>query len=321
MELKEQVFSCLYHAPDTFLSGAQLARELQVSRNAIWKAVAQLRREGCAIEAVTNRGYRLIAAPELFPAAVQAALRTQTLGRPLHLHNTLASTNQTARELAIAEAPGGTVVVADRQTAGRGRRGRHFDSPGSEGLYMSVILRPQNWRGDPGLLTSCAAVATARAIEHICPVTVQIKWVNDLFVSEKKVCGILTEAGLGLESGELEYAILGIGINTGVRAFPPELQDIATSLGNVTGTAPSRSMLLAAVLNELEPALLHMENGTFLDESRQRSLLLGKQVTVLSNDGDYTAVATAIDSHGHLVVERADGTRQVLSSGEVSVRV
>lgn len=322
MELKEQVLSRLLTADGGFVSGGALSQELGVSRNAVWKAIARLREEGCAVEAVTNRGYRLSAMSDrLQPAAIQAALRTRRLGRVLYVHDELPSTNQTARELAAAGAAGGTTVVAERQTAGRGRRGRQFDSPDGAGLYMSVVLRPENWSGDPTLLTSCAAVAAARAIEQICPVSVQIKWVNDLFAGGKKVCGILTEAGLGLESGELEYAVLGIGINTARREFPQELQPIATSLGNVTGESVSRSALLAALLTQLEPALHQMGDGAFLEESRRRSLLLGREVTVLSAQGDYTARAAAIDDRGHLVVELPDGVRRTLSSGEVSVRL
>ena len=322
MDIQQELLTRLLQSGGDYLSGGELARELRVSRNAIWKAVAALREAGFAIEAVTNRGYRLREmGDDLHPKAVSGMLRTQSLGRPLYVHDTLASTNQTARELADQGAPGGTTVVARRQTAGRGRRGRQFDSPEGGGLYMSVILRPENWRGDPGLLTSCAAVAVARAVERICPVTVQIKWVNDLFVGDKKVCGILTEAGVGLESGELEYAVLGVGINTGHREFPPELADIAASLGTVTGASISRGALLAAVLEELEPALLKLEDGAFLEESRRRSLLLGRTVTVQTLSGPYVAVAEAITDRGHLRVRLPDGTARELSSGEVSVRL
>lgn len=322
MELKERVLSRLLTDTNAYISGGALSRELGISRNAVWKAIVQLREEGFAVEAVTNRGYRLLAMPDHLQAtAILAALHTHRLGQTLYVHDELASTNQTARELAVAGAAGGTVVVADRQTAGRGRRGRQFDSPAGEGLYMSVVLRPENWSGDPALLTSCAAVATARAIEEVCPVSVQIKWVNDLFVTNKKVCGILTEAGLNLETGEMEYAVLGIGINTGKREFPPELCAIATSLGNVTEKPISRNALLSAVLNQLEPALLQMADGAFLEESRRRSLLLGREITVLSAQGDYTARATAIDAQGHLIIALPDGEMRTLTSGEVSVRL
>ncbi len=308
-------------AADQYLSGHELAKTLGISRNAVWKAVCALREEGCMVEAVTNRGYRLTALPQdLQMTAVQALCNTTCLGRQLTILDSVGSTNALLREWAATGAVGGTVVATGHQTAGRGRRGRSFDSA-QGGLYMSVLLRPQNWRGDVGLITSCAAVAVARAIERICAVDVQIKWVNDLLVNGKKVCGILTEAGLDMETGELTYAVLGIGINTACRTFPPPLQDIATSLGNLTGTSCDRNRLLASILDELEPALMQMESGTFLEESRRRSCVLGRTVTVHAADGAYEAQAVDITECGHLLIKRADGTMTQLHSGEVSVRL
>lgn len=320
MTTATNVLRVLLATPD-YISGHEMATLLGVSRNAVWKAVCALREEGCVIEAATNRGYRLLSlSQDLQVTAVQALCHTEQLGQSLMVLPSVSSTNALLREWAATGAVGGAVVATGHQTAGRGRRGRSFDSA-EGGLYMSVLLRPQNWRGDAGLITSCAAVAVARAIERVCAVDVQIKWVNDLLVGGKKVCGILTEAGLDMETGELTYAVLGIGINTACRAFPSELQDIATSLGNLTGEPCDRNRLLAAILEELEPALLQMESGAFLEESRRRSCVLGRTVTVHAADGAYEAQAMDITESGHLLIKRVDGTMTQLHSGEVSVRL
>ena len=308
-------------AAEGYVSGHALAQALGVSRNAVWKAVTALREEGCDIEAGTNRGYRLLALPQTLHAkTVQALCCAAQLGQVITVLPTATSTNALLREWAATGSVGGTVVATGHQTAGRGRRGRSFDSAVG-GLYVSVLLRPQNWKGDASLITSCAAVAVARAIERVCAVEVQIKWVNDLFVSGKKVCGILTEAGLDMETGELTYAVLGVGLNTAKREFPAELQEIATSLGNLTGADCDRNRLLAAILEELEPALLQLEDGTFLEESRRRSCVLGHTVMVHAAEGAYEAQAVDITKNGHLLVKRADGTLTALHSGEVSVRL
>ena len=322
MTTKDRILARLIAAEGTFVSGEGLAREFGVSRNSVCKNVQKLREEGCSIEAVSNRGYRLVAlTDQLREAEIRGALRTSVLGRDLVLCTEVPSTNQLARSLAEQGAPAGTVVAADMQTAGRGRRGRTFDSPSGAGLYMSIILRPENWRGDIGLITSCTAVAVAHAIERLYPVHVGIKWVNDLYIDNHKVCGILTEADTALETGEVRSVILGIGINTARRSFPPELRSVATSLEEASGLRISRGQLMAEVLNELESALLLMETGAFLEESRRRSVLLGRVVTVQENGEEYAALALYIDKKGHLTVRLADGQYHTLHSGEVSVHL
>lgn len=322
MTTKDMLLARLIAAEGSFISGEGLAKEFGVSRNSICKNVQKLREEGCRIEAVSNRGYRLISlTDQLREAEIRGALRTSVLGQNLVLCTELPSTNQYARTLAEQGAAAGTVVAADMQTAGRGRHGRQFDSPSGAGLYMSIILRPENWRGDIGMITSCSAVAVAHAIERLYPVRIGIKWVNDLYAEKKKVCGILTEANTALETGEVRSVILGIGINTTRRSFPPELRPVATSLEEVSGLRVSRGRLMAEVLNELESALLLMDTGAFLEESRRRSVLLGRVVTVQQNGEEYTALALYIDKNGHLTVRLADGQYRTLHSGEVSVHL
>lgn len=247
---------------------------------------------------------------------IAAGLRTARFGRALTVVAETASTNTDLRRLAEAGAPEGTTLVAARQTGGRGRRGRSFHSP-EGGLYLSTLLRPAAGT-DMGLLTSCAAVAAARAIESLCPLSVGIKWVNDLYLHGRKVCGILAEAGF-TAVGTLDYAVLGFGINVALAALPPELASIATTLGN-EGAAVEREALAAALLNEWERAYATLPTGDFLAESRRRSVVLGRSVQVTRGDESFSAMAEAITDAGHLMVRTADGLTELLS-GEVSLRL
>lgn len=232
------------------------------------------------------------------------------------------STNRYLKELAAAGATEGTVVIANKQSAGRGRLGRSFFSPEEKGIYMSILLCPKIELQRSVLITSMAAVAVARAIERVCGITAQIKWVNDIFLNRKKVCGILTEAGINSTDGTLDYAVLGIGINVGAMEFPEELKEIATSVSNECGFPVEKEALLEEILKELEYWYPTLWDGSFLAESKARSILLGKDILVVdvnAEGGSYMAKAVDLDELGHLMIER-NGVREVLNSGEVSIR-
>ena len=320
MTTKETVLQCLTQADGAAVSGAQMAEQAGVSRAAVWKAICALRDDGYAIDAVTRGGYTLRAdGGRLTAAAVTARLRTPGLAVTA-LENT-DSTNTCVRRLAEDGAPEGTVVVAAAQTAGRGRSGKSFLSPAGTGLYMSVLLRPQLAMGDALLITTAAAVAVAHAVERVAAVTAQIKWVNDVYVDGKKVCGILTEGALDLENGGLRYAILGIGINICPPAggFPPELAPIAGALTETGGEA-LRAPLAAAVLDEFFALYPHLTEKPFYDDYVSRSLLTGRQIEVLRGGMHLPATALGIDRDLHLRVRYADGSEESLAAGEVSTR-
>ena len=319
MTVREKALELL--AAGGTVEGAKLARELGVSRNAVWKGMKSLRQSGYEIEAVTNRGYRLVSAPDRLSAAeIRRWLTGPGTGRELEIHDLLDSTNNRAKALAAAGAAHGTAVIADSQSGGKGRLGRSFFSPEHAGIYLTVILRPDCAPDRAGLLTSLAAVAAARAVEKVSGADVKIKWVNDLYLNGKKICGILTEGGLGLEAGRLEYAVVGIGINVNRMEFPPELREIATSVGNETGTSPDRNRLIAEILNELDGLYGDLETGAFLEESRRRSNVIGREVTVIEGGKKYPAKAVDIDGQGRLVIETEEG-RTCLNYGEVSLKL
>ncbi len=251
------------------------------------------------------------------PQDIQRCLHTAVFGKTLVVEPLLPSTNDTARRLACIGAPEGTVVVANAQSAGRGRRGREFFSP-TGGVYLSMVLRPVAGT-DPGDITSCAAVAAARAIERCCGASVGIKWVNDLYINGRKVCGILTE-GVPHSHGGLDFAVLGIGINIRGADFPAELQDIATSLEQ-EGYTVERTALIAALLEEWEHAYTTLSTGDYLAESRRRSVVLGREITVLRGKETFPATAIDINENGHLLVKTPAGDTIELVSGEVSLQL
>ena len=319
MYIREKALTLLEKG-DT-VSGEQLAKELGVSRNAVWKVMKHLREDGYEIAAVTNRGYRLIAAPDILTeSGIRKWLKTNELGQEMEIHKKLDSTNNRAKALAAAGAKQGTVIIAESQSSGKGRLGRSFFSPEHSGVYLTILLRPECRPDQAGLLTSLAAVATARAVEKTADVKADIKWVNDLYIGGKKICGILSEAGLDMEAGRLEYAVVGIGVNTARMTFPQELKDIATSIGNECAAAPDRNRLIAEILNETEALLGDMKTGRFLEESRRRSNVIGRTVTVIEGEKRYPARAVDIDSQGRLVIETAAG-RTCLNYGEVSLKL
>ena len=303
------------------VSGEWLARQLGVSRNAVWKAIRQLRGEGYRIEAVTNLGYRLVEAPDrISQPEIERWLMARTIGARMEIHDRLDSTNTRAKAIAATGAPHGYLVIAESQSGGRGRSGRAFFSPEHTGVYLTYVLRPQLSAERAVMITSMAAVAVARAIETVADVDVKIKWVNDLFIHGRKVCGILCEASMDFESGQLEYAVLGIGINVAAMRFPDELADIATSIENECGAPVSRSRLVAEISNQLEALYGQLETGEFMRESRERSCVIGREVTVFRGDESLDARVLDIDAQGRLVIQTEAGVSRV-GSGEISLKL
>ena len=317
---KEQVLRALLDAQEC-ISGNELARRLGVSRSAVWKAIEQLRGEGYPVEAATNRGYWLAGGADVLSVAeIEHYRRSGEIGTPIELHSQINSTNIRAKELAAQGAPHGTVVIAGQQTLGRGRFGRAFYSPEGSGVYISFILRPQLPADRAVMLTSMSAVAVARAMERVADVQASIKWVNDVYLGPKKACGILCEAGLDFESGQMQYVISGIGVNVGFMDFPEELADKATSISNVCGKRISRSRFAAELINEMNALYPQLETGAFMEESRRRSNVIGREIEVLRGEERYPATAIDIDDEGSLVIRTGDGEVKTLHSGEISVR-
>lgn len=319
---KEQVLAMLRERPDQFISGEALASGLNVSRTAVWKAVEQLRREGYPISSVNRLGHRLSSGSDVL---TEEGIRSRLTvpGLQVRVFPTISSTNTVLKQLASEDAPAGLALVAGEQTAGRGRLGRSFYSPSGSGLYLSLLLRPELEASDAVKLTACAAVSVAEAIETLADVHLEIKWVNDLFLGGKKVCGILTEAGLDCETGRMNYVIVGIGINTRVPAgdFPEDLRQIA---GAVFGDAPVpdlRNRLAALVLDRLMSCSADPASPVLFEKYRSRSMVLGRPVHILSpGQAPVPATAVGLAPDYSLQVRLEDGSLRLLHSGEISIR-
>lgn len=328
MSIKEELLQILTENQGQEISGQELADRLGVSRTAVWKAVNGLIAEGCEIQAGRNRGYRLMGGDLLDLGAVRAFLPLELQKNEMILLKTVDSTNTYAKKLAADGAGDGTVVIAEQQTAGRGRRGNSFYSPPKSGLYMTVILRPERHATDTDLFTICAGCAVCRAVEELSGTKPLIKWVNDVYLDGKKICGILSEATTDFESGTVESVVTGIGINISTEDFPDGLWSKAGSLfgsscGSVCGSLGTgnvtRARLAAAVLKELMYCLGRRRSDNLADY-RARSLVLGREVSFVLNGVQYVGKAVDIDDSGQLVVELGGETLR-LNSGEISVTV
>ena len=324
MNVKQEVLKFFEESKGICISGAQLAIQLSVSRNAVWKAVKSLQDDGYSITAVTNKGYTLTKSNDILsPQSVSKYLADDAGPFNIEVHKTISSTNSVLKSLALDGESEGKVVIALEQTVGRGRMNRSFYSPSGTGIYMSILLRPKMSATDSLFLTTSAAVAVAEAIETVAERNAKIKWVNDIYCDNKKVCGILTEASLNFEGGGLEYAVLGIGINVlePPGGFPDELKGIATSVFNGANCpADLKSRLVAEILNRFWTYYKSIDNKAFLKSYINRSMIVGNEVYLIGNNTCEKALATKIDEQCRLWVKMQDGTEKALSSGEVSIK-
>ena len=309
--LRDEVLALLKAREGKPLSGEEMSRALGVSRAAVWKAMESLRDEGYVISSAPRRGYALEGSPDRLSAGELAgALAGRRVGRALVCLETVDSTNNEVKRRALAGAADGLAVVAEQQTGGRGRRGRSFVSPAGQGLYLSVLLRPR-----------CPLEEVSALV---CGVRPGMKWPNDVILDGRKLCGILTELELEAESAALRHVVVGVGINLTQTAadFGPEVAPVAVSLAQALGRAPRRAEMAAAVLAALDElyAAFPAERAAWLERYRADCLTLGRTVRLLRAGGEEEAFAEAVDDTFALVVRRADGSREAVSSGEVSVR-
>lgn len=241
--------------------------------------------------------------------------------RNIILLDTVDSTNNYAKRLASEGEPSGSVVIASSQTAGKGRLGRIFSSPDGTGIYMSIIVRPDYDMETVSLLTSCMAVAAARAVDRLYNTDVKIKWVNDLYLGGRKICGILTEASVN-SKGKAEFAVVGVGINVKSvkNHFSQELLEIATSLEDETGKNVDLMRIAAEIINEADRLFPGLEKAEFIEEYRKRSCITGCDVIISKHGSELTAKAVGITDRAGLIVEYSDGTREVVTSGEARIK-
>lgn len=322
---KEQVFWELQRCEGEVVSGGALSEKLGISRAAVWKSIRALRRDGYTIASIAGSGYRLEKSPDtLTEREIRRYLgETAVVGGAIECFETIGSTNTYLKTR--DDAPDGLVAVAQEQTAGRGRRGRSFESAAGKGIYLSVLLRPQMEASALLSLTGLGAVAVCDAIERVAGVRPRIKWTNDLVLGGKKLAGILTELSFEGESGAVQYAVMGVGVNVSQRSedFSAETGKIATSLARETGKRVSRAALAAAMIEEFDrlwAALRANDTAEYLAKYRRDCVTIGAEVQLLWQDTREKVVALDVDEQFGLVVRREDGTVETIRTGEVSVR-
>lgn len=321
MTVKEHILKLLENNRGKYYSGQDIAEEINVSRAAVWKAVKQLQADGYRIDAVSNKGYCMSDDNDIVSAdSIKKYLKVPI--EEILVYKTVTSTNDLAKQYALDLKPEGTVIVAREQTAGRGRKGRSFYSPMSTGVYISVLLRPELTAEKTLYITTAAAVAVAKAIEKISGKEAKIKWVNDIFVDGKKVCGILTEGAIDFETGKMQYAVLGIGVNIKKpeNDFPSEIQNIAGSVFDTTDKEVS-SIIVAEILNNFMNYYKNLASKPFYEEYKKRMFLIGKHLTVYSGKDSYPAVAIDLDKELSLIVKDENGNIKKLNTGEVSIKI
>jgi len=319
--LQEELLRVLRQA-DGPVSGEAVSRDLGVSRAAVWKAVDALRRAGYTVQALPARGYRLLDSPDVLTPA-ELAGPERVVGRSVLCLDSVDSTNDECKRQATRGAPDGLAVTAQEQTGGKGRRGRSFQSLAGKGLYLSVLLRPKADPETVSRLTAWVAVAVSKAVERLTGLEPGIKWPNDVLLDGKKLCGILTELGLVAETGELDYVVVGMGINVSQTRedFGPELSKVAVSLAG-QGAAVRRAALGRAVLEELDRMYREFpgEREAWLSEYRRRCVTVGRAVKIVWPDREVPAAAIGVDDTFALRVRLESGQELSVSSGEVSVR-
>lgn len=324
MAIKENVLKLFETNRGVYFSGEEIAQNLGVSRAAVWKAVNTLRREGYAIDAVTNRGYRLSTNTDILsPQGIRKYLDADSQNLEIHVLPTADSTNRILREKANAGFKEGYTLIANEQTEGRGRCGRTFYSPKETGAYLSMLLRPQNYNAAQAVrITTMAAVAMCEAIESVSDESPKIKWVNDIFIRGKKVCGILTEGAFSLETGLLEYAVLGVGVNVyhPSKGFPAQLEQIAGSIFD-TPKDDIKNRLIAAFLRSFLHYYTLPDCITYTKKYRQYSLVIGKEIMILTPSGNRRAVVEDIDEQCRLNVRYEGGETACLSHGEIKIQI
>jgi BirA family biotin operon repressor/biotin-[acetyl-CoA-carboxylase] ligase len=320
--MKEEILRLLRSA-DGYISGQELCNRFGVSRTAVWKAINQLKEAGYEIEAQQNKGYKLMAAPDLMTEAeIKSLMHTDWVAKEVLYFDTIDSTNTKAQELAEKGYPSGTLVVADKQESGKGRRGRSWVSPSGTGIFMTLMIKPDINPNNASMLTLVAALAVAKAITSVTSEEALIKWPNDIVVNGKKVCGILTE--MNAQFDYINHIVVGIGINVHNESFPEEISQMASSLMiEAGGKRFHRAQIIAETMSYFEQYydtfLKTQDLSALVREYDELLVNRNKSVRVLDPKEPFDGKAMGITPKGELIVDTWE-SRKLVSSGEVSVR-
>lgn len=319
MSVKIKVLEVLENNRDKYVSGQEIANNLGVSRSAVWKAIKNLEKDNHKIKAITNKGYILDNKSNVISEqGVIHYLNKEYRNIKIKYDKVVTSTNDLAKQFILNENLNEIIVLADKQTAGKGRLGRSFYSPEKTGIYMSIALKPKIHISDISIITIMTALIVCEAIENFTNSKAQIKWVNDIFVNQKKVCGILTEAISNFENGIVESIIIGIGININTKNFPENLKNIA---GNITDKIINRNQIIAYIINRLLDSKINFDKPKLIEQYKKRLFILDKSIIYYKNNKQYKGIAIDISQNGELIIKNELGEIEKLNSGEISLKI
>ena len=323
--MRNKILSILMKSKDKYVSGEDISIKLGISRTAVWKHIKALRESGYEIESATKKGYRLVQIPDILDAAVISYnLNSKIIGRKIYVYDRIDSTNIKAKELADEASEEGTIVLAEEQTAGKGRLSRKWLSPSGGGIWLSIILRPPLLPIHAPKITSMAAAAVLKAVNHVTGLECGVKWPNDIIINDKKVCGILTEMQSDIDV--IKYVVVGIGINVNMTQedLAPEIRKSATSLRIEKGSKIHRIDIIQSICSFMEEIYMDYINtrnfAPILNICREHSVTLGKKVRVIGKESEYEGRAIDLCDDGALIVEKENGQRVKVIAGDVSVR-
>lgn len=317
MTTKDKIISILEENKGSYISGEEIGKKLKISRAAVSKAIKELKSNDYTIKSINKKGHCI----PLNSNALSLIEITKNLkyNNNIIIKDSIYSTNLEGRNYLINNPKHGTVIIANEQTNGKGRKGRSFFSPKNTGIYMSIILKPETLLLENSLkITIAAAVAISNAIDKLCNKKTQIKWVNDIFFNNKKICGILTEAITDFESGSIENIILGIGINFNTLNFPKDISNIAGSIFLEELTPINRNQLISKIINNIMDVIENLDNPEIIQSYRNKSFLIGRDIVYYEKNNAIKSVVIDIDDNGYLVVQDLNKIIKVLKTGEVN---
>ena len=324
MKNRDRVLQILYRKNGECVSSSEITGELGITRSAVFKIINELKKQGFDIESIHHRGYRLGNEKDIIsPEIINEIIEKEGMNRSIQYFERVDSTNTFAKKIIMEGESYPDIIIANEQEQGRGRLGREFYSPKGTGIYCSFILDPFIKIENSILVTVAASVAVSRAIEKVTNKDTRIKWINDIYIDDKKVCGILTEAVTDFETGIIGKIILGIGINfnTPSESFPDEITDRASSVFMDDTFGVTRNQLIAQLIIEIDECMNDIENDEIIRYYRNKSLVLGKmlEITYFGQEKPIQGKAVDIDRNGFLIIETKNGLL-TLNSGEVSIR-
>ncbi len=306
-----------------FISGNEIGKKFNMTRAAVWKHIDRLKKEGYMIRSVENRGYCYYGRKDFINDEVlKKELKTDFIGRELHYYNSVGSTNDRAKELAEEGAPDGTVVIAEEQFKGKGRRGRLWCSETGSAVAMSILLKPDFSPEYASNLTLIMGMAVNKTVRELCGADSFIKWPNDIVINGKKLCGILVE--MATEEKEIRYVVCGVGINVSNRSFPEEIKETATSIFLETDREVLRQDIIKSILENFEAYYKEYEKsegfGAFKERYTAQCINIGRELRAVYKDKEVFGVGVGINDSGELIIRENNGEESILRSGEVSVR-